>query len=132
MWVRTNSGDHTQWRTWPGCRLSSDGDRHLVEFAVVPVAATRVIPDSGIGSVANGPDRRGLSRRLAVDHHFDLRACLDALDFVPGPVIQARSPSHVLGAGRACEGAVDLACRQKLCLVILRRVCALAHQVVIT
>src|SRR5689334_486625 len=78
--------------------LSAESDRHLIKPAVIPVAA-RVCPNVSAGGVGNRPDRRvGGCHHRTVHNGFDLGGGLDALDVVPGAVVQARAADGVVPA----------------------------------
>src|SRR5579859_3717635 len=83
---------------------SADGDRYVVQLALVPVeaaarAGVAVRAEKSVLGGAHGPDDRVGDLHLgAVDPELNLGGGLDALDVVPVPVGQAGPAGGVVAA----------------------------------
>src|SRR5207248_3570889 len=89
-------------------RLLADPDRDLVEVSRVPVAVGPTA-EHDRGGVRDRADVCGLRERLSVDDELDRGRRLDALNFVPIPVVEAWSVDQLAVACGALEAARRLA-----------------------
>src|SRR5438094_1681469 len=85
-------------------RTGSDLDARLVERAAEELRAPTGA-DQEIGGVADRADPRGLREALPVDDQLDRRRRLDALDRVPGAVVERRTGHELARPGGADEAA---------------------------